>query len=129
MSSFAMMSEEDYALIQFPTTPPSFKAAKDIAAKFESLSLGHSSNSCSACGTMFTRQRPVSFDGQCCESPKQSAEGKGAGGGSSGAFVYEGVSYCSLDCFFDAHVKEPCLCRYVDALAAAIFPSLSSQHK
>ena len=128
MSSFAAMSEDDYSSLVFPTTPPSFKAAKDIAGRFESLSLGQSSNSCSACGTGFTRQRPVSFDGQC-DSPRQS-EGKGASrqaasGGS--AFVYEGTSYCSLDCFFDAHVRQPGLCKYVDALASVIFPSLNSK--
>ena len=34
-------------------------------------------------------------------------------------FIYRKCLYCSLDCFFDAYVKQPGLCMWIDSLFCA----------
>ena len=34
-------------------------------------------------------------------------------------FIYRKRMYCTLDCFFDAYVKQPGLCMWIDSLFSA----------
>lgn len=109
-----------------------------LAQKFEVLTLdgGRAMDdakptTCCSCSKCF-RGRTYSLDISESKIEEDSNdEGKNHKGDThqDSNFLYEGKGYCSLNCFFDAHIKKPCLCEYVDKLASMLFPELVSRNK
>ena len=69
MAGFSLMTEEDYDALSFPSTPPPYRAAMELAAKFGEIDLGVSASSpssapiCEGCGrSLGARKRILSLD-------------------------------------------------------------------
>mmetsp|Transcript_5249 Transcript_5249/g.10483 ORF Transcript_5249/g.10483 Transcript_5249/m.10483 type:complete len:152 (-) Transcript_5249:30-485(-) len=140
MAGFSNLTEADYDALQFPSTPPPYRAAMELASKFGTLELGPSAGTsaslaCVSCGRLIgRRQRVLSLDEADDENKdemkvdgeeekeevKDDEEAK-EGTLNTGAFTYEGSTYCSLECFFFKYSHKPCLCAYVDKLAEVLF--------
>jgi hypothetical protein len=116
-STGQQLSATDYeslAMTLSPTTRsrlPDTSTALSLMEDFESLSLsdnnGTTSTQCCQCekGVQAAAQVNVheSIEKNMNEQP----------------FIYRKRLYCSLDCFFDAYVKQPGLCMWIDSLFSA----------
>ena len=140
MSMFSNMTEKEYldAASQLPSvsSPPTYAAALELALKFGSFSLDDDdAKCCEGCGRGL-RGRGFSMD-LLTDEPSSSSEFKQGdfaeekGGGleeeedpkdlKDAPFMYEGLGYCNLECFFSAHSHKPMLCAYVDKVATIAF--------
>ena len=123
-STGKQMSAEDYeslAMTLSPTTRnrlPDTSTALSLMEDFQALSLSGGSNG------------DRNGDNQCCHQCSQSVREQVAQEViarsdtiekemNSQPFIYRGCMYCSLDCFFDAYVKQPGLCMWIDSLFSA----------
>ncbi|GMI48267.1 hypothetical protein TrCOL_g8987 [Triparma columacea] len=137
MAGFSNMSEDDYEALSFPSTPPPYRAAMELAAKFGEIDLGSAASAagplvCEGCQSPIGhRQRVLSLDEtdeMKVDGEESKEESKGDDEESKverschiGAFTYEGRTYCNLECFFFKYQHKPCLCAYVDKLAEVLF--------
>lgn len=68
MAGFSNMSEDDYEALSFPSTPPPYRAAMELAAKFGEIDLGSAASAagplvCEGCQSPIGhRQRVLSLD-------------------------------------------------------------------
>mmetsp|Transcript_10982 Transcript_10982/g.19865 ORF Transcript_10982/g.19865 Transcript_10982/m.19865 type:complete len:149 (-) Transcript_10982:30-476(-) len=139
MAGFSNLSESDYDALNFPSTPPPYQQAMDLAARFGSFSLDEDL-SCVQCGKGVEKGRSYSMDEMTDGFVEESKDAEGkeeeeeggelpVGDPRESPFSYEGRGYCNLECFFCAHKTKPGLCMYVDKLATVMFEYQRSQER
>jgi len=113
-STGTQMSATDYESLALTLSPntrsslPSTDVAMSLMENFESLSLaGSSDEHCRHCNKAVQNATVEIVHADVEKSMSEQP------------FVYQGCTYCSLDCFFDDHSKEPGLCMWIDSLFSA----------
>jgi len=113
-STGTQMSANDYesmAQLLSPDTRsrlPNTETALSLMEDFESLTLSDNVQGCCQCSKNVGRAAAV-------VTPHDTVEQEM----SEQPFIYRKKTYCCLDCFFDAYVKQPGLCMWIDSLFSA----------
>lgn len=135
MAGFSNLSESDYNALNFPSTPPPYRQAMDLAARFGSFSLDEDLV-CGSCGKGVEKSRSYSMDIMTDGFVEELKDEEGkeepvedVGDPRFAPFSYEGKGYCNLECFFSGNKTKPGLCMYVDKLATVMFEFQKSQQR